>query len=55
MEIKKTANDEKKNMKMNKLEKSEVLIHPIGIKFTQSMNELHLFGFVAIIVTANQR
>ena len=32
-------------MKMNKLEKSEGFIHPIGIKCTQLVNESHLFGF----------
>ena len=39
----------RKIMKMNKLEKSEAFIHPIGIKCTQSVNESHLFGFAAII------
>ena len=54
MEIKNKKRREK-NMKMNKLEKSEAFIHPIGIKCTQSVNESHLFGFAAIIVAANQR
>ena len=40
---------------MNKLEKSEAFIHLIGIKCTQSVNESHLFGFAAIIVTTNKR
>ena len=56
MEIKNNKRWEK-NMKINKLEKSEAFIHPIGviIKCTQSVNESHLFGFAAIIVAANQR
>ena len=41
MEIK-TNKRWEKNMKMNKLEKSEAFIHPIGIKYTQSVNESHL-------------
>ena len=39
---------------MNKLEKREAFIHPIGINSTQSVNKSHLFGFATIVVTANQ-
>ena len=40
-----------KNIKMNKLEKREAFILPIGIK---SVNKLHLFGFATIVVAATE-